>query len=225
MADIVKPKRGYRSTLRKSQAQRTQAAVLEAARRLFVGQGWARATIAAIAAEAGVSAETIYAVFGNKRTILERLVEHAVRGDAPAVPLLDQAEPRRVAAATDQKEQLRLFARSICAILDRVAPLVAAARAAAESEASLGDIYRTLHEGRRRNLMFVAEALQRNGPLRDGMGPRAAADCIFRLASPELFLLMRNVEGQSLDEIAAWLEKSLADMLLPPLPAQAAGRG
>ena len=221
MPDAVKPRRRSRSTLRKNQAQRTQATVLEAARRLLVGQGWARTTITAIAGEAGVSVETVYSVFGNKRTVLERLVEHAVRGDAPGVPLLDQAGPRRVANATDQRQQLRLFAKSICAILDRVAPLVAAARAAAEGEASIGDIYRTLHEGRRRNLMFVAEALLRNGPLRDNMGAQAATDCIFRLASPELFLLMRNVEGRSVDDIEAWLEESLAELLLPPRPAQA----
>ena len=69
--------------------------------------------------------------------------------------------------------------------------------------------------------MFVAEALLRNGPLRDNMGAQAATDCIFRLASPELFLLMRNVEGRSVDDIEAWLEESLAELLLPPRPAQA----
>jgi AcrR family transcriptional regulator len=224
MTDAANTKRPYRSALRKEQAQRTQATILDAARRLLVEHGWARTTIAAIAAEAGVSTETVYSVFGNKRTVLERLVEHAVRGDAPGMPLLDQAEPRQVADATDQRQQLRLFAKGVCAILDRVASLVAAARAAAESEASLGDIYRVLHEGRRRNLAFVANALLRNGSLRDDMSPQAATDCIFRLASPELFLLMRNVEGRSLDDIAAWLEESLAALLLTPWPARA-GRG
>lgn len=220
MPAAVGPKRLYRSKLRKSQAERTRAAILEAARRLFVEQGWTRTTIAAIAKDAGVATETIYSVFGNKRTLLESLIESAIRGDDPEVPLLQQAAPRQVAEATDQRQQLHLFAGSICVILDRVAPLVATARSASESEAPLTDIYRSLHEGRRRNLVFVAEALARTGRLRDDMRPEAATDCIFRLASPELFLLMRHVEGWSLEEISVWLEESLSKLLLPQDPSK-----
>src|SRR5690606_15819925 len=130
----------------------------------------------------------------------------AVRGDSPDVPLLQQVAARQLTSATEQKRQLHPYARSICVILSRAAPLVAAVRTGAGSEPGLGELYRGLHQGRRRNLTFVAEALARNGPLRGGMSPEAATDCIFRLASPELFLLMRDVEGRSVDEIGAWLE-------------------
>jgi AcrR family transcriptional regulator len=215
MSDAVKTKRRYSSALREGQAQQTQEAVLDAARVLFVEQGWTRTTIAAVARKAGVSPETIYSVFGSKRSLLERLVRNAVRGDAPEVPLLAQAAPQQVAGAKDQKEQLRLFATSICAILDRVAPLVAVARAAAESDPQLWGLYRALHDGRRRNLVFVAEALSRKGRLRAGMSLEAATGHIFRLASPELFLLMRDMEGYSLDEIADWLAEALVELLLP----------
>lgn len=216
MIEPVKTKRRYSSTLRKDQAQQTRKAILEAAHRLFADQGWAPTTIAAIACEAGVSPETIYSVFGNKRTLLERLIQNAVRGDAPAVPLLEQAATRQLADIRDQRQQVRFFAQSICTILDRVAPLVAVARAAAESEPKLRELYRSLHEGRRRNLIFAAEAFSSTGRLRDGMGVQDAADHIFRLASPELFLLMRDVEGRSLENISAWLEAALVNLLLPP---------
>lgn len=217
MADAVNTKRRYSSALREGQARQTQEAVLDAARGLFVEQGWGRTTIAAVARKAGVSPETIYSVFGNKRSLLERLVQNAVRGNAPDMPLLAQAASQQVAGAKDQNEQLRLFATSICAILDRVAPLVAVARAAAESDPQLWELYRVLHEGRRRNLMFVAEALSRKGSLRADMSLETATDHIFRLASPELFLLMRDMEGCSLKEISNWLAEALAELLLPPL--------
>lgn len=217
MIETVNARRRYSSTLRTSQAQQTREAVLDAAHRLFVEQGWARTTIAATAKEAGVSPETIYSVFGNKRTVLERLVQNAVRGDASDVPLLEQAAPQQLANIGDQRQQLCLFAKSICAILDRVAPLIAVARVGAESEPRLRELYHALHEGRRRNLLFAAQALSRNGGLRADMSAEAATSYIFRLASPELFLLMRDVEGRTLEEISAWLEASLTALLLPSL--------
>ena len=65
------------------------------------------ASIAAIAAEAQVSEETVYARFRNKRTLLGELVRSAVRGDDSA-PVPEQQGPRAIATATDQHEQLRL---------------------------------------------------------------------------------------------------------------------
>lgn len=216
MTDNVNTRRTYRSDLRRNQAEQTQMAVLKAAETLFKEQGWARTTIAAVAREAGVSNETIYAVFGNKRALLERLVRDAIRGTQPQVPLLEQAGVQEIKELSSQPAQIRIFAHSIAAILHRVAPLIATARSAAESDPRLGDLYRGLHEGRRRNLEFVALALTANGPLRDGLDQHTATDTIFRLASPELFLLFTSVEGRSVDDFAEWLEESLTALLLPP---------
>ena len=62
----VKPKRRYDSPRRAEQARQTRVEVLDAARRLFLHDGFAVTTIAAIAAEARVSVETIYKMFGGK---------------------------------------------------------------------------------------------------------------------------------------------------------------
>lgn len=216
MTDSVNTRRFYRSDLRRNQAEQTQMAVLKAAETLFRQQGWARTTIAAIARKAGVSNETIYAVFGNKRALLERLVRDAIRGAEPQIPLLEQAGVQEIAETSSQSGQIRVFAQSIAAILNRVAPLIATARSAAESDPRLADLYRGLHEGRRRNLEFVASALTANGPLRNGMDQIAATETIFRLASPELFLLFTTVEERSVEDFAEWLEGALTALLLPP---------
>src|SRR5690606_17785298 len=123
MTDNVNTRRAYRSDLRRNQAEQTQMAVLKAAETLFREQGWARTTIAAIARKAGVSNETIYAVFGNKRALLERLVLDAIRGTQPQVPLLEQAGVQEIKELSSQPAQIRIFAHSIAAILHRVAPL------------------------------------------------------------------------------------------------------
>ncbi len=77
----------------------------------------AGATIAGIAAEAGVSAETIYAAFRNKRTLLTEVMRGAVRGD-DRVPTLAQPGARAVVAEPDPREKLRIFAAT-CADASR----------------------------------------------------------------------------------------------------------
>jgi AcrR family transcriptional regulator len=214
MAEPVNPKRRYQSARRSAQAADTRGAVLDAARGLFVDTGWQKTTIAAIARAAGVSAETIYAVFGSKTALLEALVALAIRGAQPQTPLLEQAGPRAIAAEHDQRRQLDVFARDIAQVLSRVAPLVAVVRSAAESDPQLAALYRQLHAGRRRNLEAVAEALLANGPLRHGLDREAATSAIWRLASPELFLLLRDIDGLTTEAYADWLAATLVATLL-----------
>ena len=67
MKKNVKPRRTYHSTRRTQQASQTQRDIVEAARQLFLKQGYAATSIAQIALTAGVSVEAIYATFGSKR--------------------------------------------------------------------------------------------------------------------------------------------------------------
>jgi hypothetical protein len=57
---------------------------------------------------------TVYARFRNKRTLLGELMVAAVRGRDPR-PVPEQEGPRAIAAATDQREQVRLFAADVVA--------------------------------------------------------------------------------------------------------------
>ena len=92
---------------------------------------------------------------------------------------------RALAAATDQHEQLRLFAADIVLRLERAAPLVAIVAGASRSEPELADLLARLHADRLKNLAVLVDALAANGPLRlpsrrsrrNGLGahePRAA---------------------------------------------------
>jgi hypothetical protein len=109
--------------------------------------------------------------------------------------------------------KLALFARDITQVLERVAPLMAVVRAAAETQPELAEVYSALHRGRTANLTKVVEALLRHGPLRTARGDAVAV--LSRLASPELFLLVTKVEGLSLTQYRAWLLDVLTALLLP----------
>lgn len=205
-------KRPYRSARRREQAEQTRRRVLEAAGTVFRERGYERATVAAIAAAADVADETVYAHFGNKRTLLGALVQHAVRGE-DSRPVPRQKVPRALEAVTDQREQLRLFAADIGKRLDRVAPLIAVVSAAAPAEPELAELLDVLHAQRLRNLRIFVDALAANGPLR--LSPAAATEAVWALASPELYKLLTDVRGWSRRRYAEWLTASLEVLLLP----------
>ena len=204
------PKRIYRSDRRREAAQETRRRMLDAAGKLLAERGYAGTTIAAVAGEARVAPETVYAAFRNKRTLVGELVRTAVRGDRSAPPASEQAGARAVAAALSQAEQIRLFAADVSARLERVGPVLEAVAAAPEPELAelRGNVDRDRLEGMRR---FVA-ALEGRGSLR--LEPDAAAETVWALASPELHMLLRSRRGWPPERYAAWLGETLEAALL-----------
>jgi len=205
-------RRPYRSELRREQAAQTRALVLDAAATLFDERGYEGTSIAAIAEAARVSAETVYARFGTKRALLGELCRRAVRGDDSA-PVPEQAGPRAIAAATDQHEQLRLFAADIVLRLERAAPLVTIVGGAARSHPELAELLARLHADRLKNLRTLVDALAANGPLR--LAADDAVETVWALTSPELHQLLVRVRGWTRQRYRDWLAASLAGLLLP----------
>ena len=109
--DVKQPRRYWAPSIAASRPEQTRQRVLDAAAKLFAERGFESASITAIAAEAGVSPETVYARFHNKRTLLGTLVRRAARRRPGA--RARAASPRAVVTATDQRAQLRLFAADI----------------------------------------------------------------------------------------------------------------
>ncbi len=212
MPEEDKPRRPYRSERRREAAEQTRLRILGAARRRFVEQGYAGTTIAAIAADAGTAAETVYATFGSKAAVLETLVQTAARGTEDAA-ILEQVGPRTVAAATDAREMLRLFASDITDRLERVGPLLVVLAGAAASEPALDELYRRVHGARLTNLRTIPAGLARTGSLR--LAEEEAAETVWAFASPELYTLLTGLRGWSRERYAAWLADTLIATLLP----------
>jgi hypothetical protein len=78
----------------------------------------------------------------------------------------------------------------------------------------MAELYVEMHRGRRNNLTTLASALIKNDGLRKEMDEEEATAMIWRLASPELFLLLRDIEGINGEQYALWLEDSLRMLLL-----------
>src|SRR3954454_1221053 len=73
------PTRTYHAPNRIAAAGRTRGAILASAKLNFEELGWARTTMPAIAAGAGVSPKTVEAHFGTKANVLAEVVTRAER--------------------------------------------------------------------------------------------------------------------------------------------------
>lgn len=212
----VKPRRRYRSQRRGQQAAATRLAIREAARQLFIERGYAATTIEAIAREARVAAVTVYSTFGSKKAVLMNVIDVSLVGDEAPIPLLEREGPREVAAESDQRRQVAMFAAQIAEVMERVSPLFEVLRNAAPADPEIEGLLATLLRGRLAGMRRLVEAVARNGPLREAPSVEAAAETAWTLSSPEVHRLLTVRLGWSKARYARWLEDTVAAALLPP---------
>src|SRR4030067_1911150 len=123
MPRAVKPHRTYDSPRRREHARATRRGLLDAARALFIERGYVATTIAAIASRAGVSAETVYATFKNKRSLLSEVIDVSMAGDDTPVPILERAWVQDLRDEPAPRRRLQILARNGRLILARIAPV------------------------------------------------------------------------------------------------------
>lgn len=217
MSAVATPvNRIYRSSLRTEGARQTRRLVLDAALRLFTDQGYARTTLAEIAAGAGVSVETIYKTFRNKRGLLQALADVTVGGDDEATPMLERTGPLALRDETDQRRQLAMFAAGMAVQMDRVGPFDAILRSAAAVDPEVAALRDDLQLRQRRGAMtMIAGWVAARGPLRDRMSVEHAAAVIWSMTSPEVHHMLRTDWGWSTAEYEKWLRDTLTSGLLP----------
>jgi len=209
----VKARRRYDSTLRRQQASQTRSRILDTAERLFGDRGYASTTVEAIAAEAGVATDTVYASFASKAGVLHALLDVRVGGDDSAVALLDRPGPQAVRAQPSQRRQLAAFAADVAAILERARPIDDIMRGAAAADPEIAALRGKMQRTRFENTRRLAGWLLERGAFRGGIDRETAADIIWTLASPEVHGLLRVGRGWSAERYVAWLADTLTRTL------------
>lgn len=218
MPRSVKPRRAYDSPRRRQQAQATRRAVLEAARELFTEHGYVATTIGAIAARAGVSPETVYAAFGNKRSLLAGLLDVAIAGDDAPVPILERPWVQELRAEEDPGRRLRLLARNGRLILERTATVYEVLRGAAAADPEIASLWEQAKAQRLAGQRELLRVLTERAPLRRGLPVAAATDILFAVGSPETWRLLVADRGWSADRFERWYADALARLLLEEQP-------
>jgi AcrR family transcriptional regulator len=212
MPDDVK--RGYRPPRRGEQARATRRRIIDAAHLLFLQHGYAATTLQDIAVDAGVAVQTVYFHFGNKRTVLKEVMDVASVGDDEPIPLLERDWFDEIRRAPEPSRALTAWVASSRDIYKRVAPLLRVVRDAAGSDAEMAAQWATNQDQRLTAHRHLADVLADKGGLRPDLSVERAADIIFTLLSPEVFVLLTNERGWTPAEWAQWVDASLADTLL-----------
>src|SRR2546423_7904358 len=105
MSENARPRRRYDAPKRREQAEHTRVKIIDAATRVFLELGYARATIPRIAAEAGVAVETVYRSATGKAGLLAAAVQVALAGGVrrAEVPVEQRPGIQRVIEETDPR--------------------------------------------------------------------------------------------------------------------------
>lgn len=208
-------RRTYTSTLRAEQARLTQRRIVDAAHRLFVEQGYGPTTMAAVAAAAGVSAQTVYNAFGSKPALLKRVYDVVLGGDDEDIPLAQRPEVKAMYADTDPERFLRAYAALGRQLNERLGPLVLVALAgAAAGDPDLTAHVRTINGERLIGTGMVARRVDELGALRPDLTVDAARDRVWTLNSIEVWDLLTGVRGWSGDEYEQWIGEAMCAAVL-----------
>jgi AcrR family transcriptional regulator len=199
---------------RAEKARQTRRAILEAARDLFVERGYGATALQDIADLAGYAVQTIYFTFGNKRTVLKELGDFTIAGDDEPVPTMERAWFRAAVGAETAAEQLQQMVHGARGILERFAPLAEVMRTAATIEPEISGLWNHDADPRYTVYATAARALVAKPGVRTGLSAEEAADVLFALLSPELYLIVVRDRGWPPERWAEWALQLLRTQLL-----------
>ena len=209
----VKPRRRYDSSRRRDQARQTRAEVLDAARRLFLADGFAATTVASVARTAGVSVETVYKTFGNKSGLLRAVAEAALAGPGPT-STTERSDAMR-ARETDPYAIVRGWASFASELMPRMGPVMLVIRAASATSPDMADLLARLDEDRMNRMAEQAAFLRQQGHLRHDVTEAEARDAMWAYTDLTLYELLVLRQKWPVERFRDFLARGLTAALLP----------
>ncbi|MEO8391470.1 MAG: helix-turn-helix domain-containing protein [Chloroflexota bacterium] len=192
---------------RQRQALVTQRIILEAARKLFLEQGYGTTTIEAISAEAGVAVSTVYGIYKNKRGILKSIREawHQESGQREIYEqALQEMNPQR---------RMELAAHATRRQYETGAAMMSIYNSAAEVDLEAAAERDEAFAGRRANLShFIGESKSMLNP---NLSPQKVTAIYLALTRSEVYQELVEVFAWSPDDYEKWLAETLKQQLLP----------
>ena len=209
MSSPVNPRRRYDSARRQAQAGHTRTAVIDAARRLFLDRGFAATTMPAVAADAGVSVQTVYKVFGSKTRLAKSVFDTSMAGDDEPETMLERPALARVRDEPDPRRMFQLYGDFLAVVAPRHVPIQLVIRDAAGSDPDARAVWDELQAERLRGMSMFAQALRDRGHLRAGISAQVARDVLWTYNSAEVFELLVLQRGWTSKRYGRWVADAL----------------
>lgn len=211
--DEVESRNSYNSPIRQEQAQLTRRRVVDAARSLFLRNGYARTRLREVAEEADVSEQTIYAVYKNKRGVLLAIID-----DMDMQAGVEQAARDLAAAEGDAQRQLSIFVAFDRRLFERERHHLAILRDAGSSDPELAGAYHGGRERARRIHLQLIQQWEQDGALRQVLTADEAADIYHAVSSVEAFDYLVDHRHWSPEHWEEQTFRILANTLLRDVP-------
>lgn len=212
--DVKHTGRGYDASRRLARAKQTRRAILEAAIELFTTQGYGATSLQAIADEAGVAVQTIYATLKNKPAILTEALDVAIAGDDEPVAVNERDWMDAVWTAESGEERLEAYAEAVAQIMGRASDMFTVVTGAALTDPRLSDLDRQTQQRRRDGASRVVESVIEVSDLASGLSPERAVDVVWLLNSPVVHQQLVRAAGWSTSDYVDWLGRALVRELL-----------
>jgi AcrR family transcriptional regulator len=209
-------KSSYESPLRAAQAQATRRAIVAAAARLFIENGYGATTVDAIAQAAGVSRKTVFTSVGSKAAAIKLALDWAAVGDDEPITHMERPGVKALKQEPDARKILAGYAAMNGEIGARVSELHCAVEAVAGADDELRSLAESFAAQRRFGMGDLAEQLDSRGALRPGMSVDEAADVLCMMSSPANYRWFVLTRGWSAQHYAHWLRDALVSLLIDP---------
>jgi AcrR family transcriptional regulator len=200
-------------SLRAARAADTEERILAAARTLFLRDGYAATTLAAVADAARVGHRTIYVRFGTKAALFKRVVDVAVAGDAQPVEVTGRDWFQASLTAATLPERIQAYAQGASGLMARAGALIAIAWQAEPAEPDIAAAGRAGREATRDAARLFCTRLRDDGLLPPSCDMTWLAETASLLCQAQTWLLGRDTLGWTDDQYSRWLSTTLTRLI------------
>jgi AcrR family transcriptional regulator len=210
-----KVKRPYDASGRQARARARRLAVVLAARDLFERDGYRPTTIAAIAAHAGVSAESVYKGFGTKAALAKEVFDLALAGDDEPVPVAERPATLAIRDESDVRRKIAMFAGGLAQRQARSALVTILIRDGRHVDDSLAPVWAKVRDEGLAGMTGLGRHLLETGQLRPGLDLAEVRDVLWNYLAIDHYERLVLDRGWPLDRYERWLAETITSALCP----------
>ena len=212
---VTEVKRSYDASGRRAQARARRLAVVLTARDLFERDGYRPTTITAIAAHAGVSAESVYKGFGSKAALAKAVFDITLAGDDEPVPVAQRPAMQAVRDEPDVRRKIAMFVDGLAQRQARSARVQILIRDGRHVDDSLAPVWANLNDEGLVGMTMLGHHLLETGQLRDGIDLEEVRDVLWNYLAIDHYERLVLSRGWPLERYSHWLAQAITSAICP----------
>src|SRR5215472_15480327 len=212
---MTEVKRSYDASGRRAQARARRLTVVAAARDLFERDGFRLTTIAAIAAHAGVSAESVYKGFGTKAALAKAVFDLVIAGDDEPVPVAERPAVQAVRDEPDVRRKIAMFVAGLAERQARSAGVQILIREGRHVDDSLAPVWAKLNDEGLAGMTVLGRHLLQTGQLHDGIDLEEVRDVLWNYLAIDTYERLVLTQGWPLERYSRWLAHAITSAICP----------